>query len=98
MKKMEIEKIRTTVETQFRELFPKEKLVKVEVEEEEEDRDGDETLNIIVVFDGKKLLGGKRTLELTWRVRRKLEKDEDRFLTFGFCIKEEAGELGIALP
>ena len=97
MKKMKKEEIQTVVETLFKEVLPKEKLVKVEVEEEE-DWDGDETLNIIVVFDGKKLLDAKKTLELTWRAHRKLEEDEDRFPTFGFCIKEEAGELGIALP
>ena len=96
MKKMEIEEIRTIIEKLFRELLPREKLVKVEIEEDE-GWQGDEILNIIVVFDGKRL-NAKKTVELTCRARKKIEEDEDRFPMFGFVVKEEAGELGIALP
>ncbi|MCY4052628.1 MAG: hypothetical protein OXE98_01970 [Hyphomicrobiales bacterium] len=96
MKKMELEKIQTIVETLFVELLPEAKLVKVEVQEEES-WEGDELLNIIIVFDGKRL-DAKKTNELTWRVRKKTGEDEDRFLLFGFVVKEEAGEMGITLP
>ena len=96
MKKMELEKIRTIVEALFAELLPEAKLVKVEVQEEES-REGDELLNIIVVFDGERL-DAKKTNELTWRTHTELAEDEDRFPMFGFVVKEEAGEMGIALP
>ncbi|MCY4035516.1 MAG: hypothetical protein OXF29_07635, partial [Hyphomicrobiales bacterium] len=61
MKKMELEKIQTIVETLFVELLPEAKLVKVEVQEEES-WEGDELLNIIIVFDGKRL-DAKKTNE-----------------------------------
>lgn len=96
MKKMKVEEIQSIVKTLFEELLPKAKLVKVEVQEDE-GWDEDEELNIIIVYDGKGL-DGKKTLELTWRAHEKMGEDEDRYPTFGFVVKEEAGELGIALP
>ena len=45
-----------------------------------------------------KRLDAKKTNELTWRVRKKIGEDEDRFPLFGFVVKEEAGEMGITLP
>ena len=96
MKKMELEKIQTIVKRLFAKLIPEAKLVKVEIEEEE-GWQGGEMLNIIVVFDGKRL-DAKKTNELTWRVRKKIGEDEDRFPLFGFVVKEEAGEMGIELP
>ena len=92
---MEMGKIQAIVEALFTKLIPEAKLVKVEIEEEE-GWQGGEMLNIIVVFDGKRL-DAKKTNELTWRVRRKIGEDEDRFPLFGFVVKEEAGELGIEL-
>lgn len=95
---MEVKEIQNRIEKLSKKTLPKDELLKVQVKEYE-DWEGDEILDVIIVLEGKKKLDVEKTIELRRLVRDELEEsDEGRFSMFKFVIREEAGELGIAIP
>ena len=81
----------------FKEILPKDKLVKVDVKERE-DWYGEEILRIMIVYSGQQL-DGEGTLMLRTLAHRELAKaDEERCPVFGFVVKKEAWEMGIEIP
>ncbi|MCY4053571.1 MAG: hypothetical protein OXE98_06795 [Hyphomicrobiales bacterium] len=96
--KMEIKEIQTRIEKISRKTLPKGEFVKVRVKEYE-DREGEEVLDVVIILEGKRKFDAKKSIKLSRLVRDELvESDEERFPMFQFVIKEEAGELGIAIP
>lgn len=98
MKKMRIKEIQDLVERLSKGMLPKGELVKVYVKESES-WEGDEFLDVIIVFEGKKELDHKKTLRLGPLTRKEMiEYGDSRFPMIDFVVKDEAGELGIAIP
>ena len=98
MTKMRIKDIQELVERLSKDMLPKGELVKVYVKESE-DWEGDEFLDVIIVFEGKKKLDHKKTLRLGPLARKEMVESGDfRFPMIDFVVKGEAGELGIAIP
>lgn len=95
---MQIKEIQNLVERLSEGMLPKGELVKVHVEEKE-DWEGEEFLDVIIVFEGKQELDHKKTLRLGPLTRKEMiESGDSRFPMIDFVVKEEAGELGIAIP
>lgn len=95
--KLKTEKIQAIVGKLFKEILPKDKLVKVDVKERE-DHYGEEVIRIMIVYSGPSLDGAK-TLKLGTLARWELaDADEERCPVFGFVVKEEAWEMGIEIP
>ena len=79
-------------------MLPKGELVKVHVKENEY-WEGGKFLDVIIVFEGKKKLDHKKTLRLGPLTRKEMiESGDSRFPMIDFVVKDEAGELGIAIP
>ena len=98
MKKMQIEEIQDLVKRLSKGMLPEGELVKVYVKEGE-DWEGEEFLDVIIVFEGKKKLDHKKTLRLGPLARKEMiEFGDSRFPMIDFVVKDEAGELGIAIP
>ena len=95
---MEIKEVQSIVERLSRSMLPKGEFVKVHVKESE-DWEGDEILDVIIVFEGKKKLNHDKTLSLGPLLREKMiESGDSRFPMIDFVVKDEAGVLGIAIP
>ncbi|MCY4048391.1 MAG: hypothetical protein OXF24_02260 [Hyphomicrobiales bacterium] len=95
---MEIKEIQTRIEKISKKTLPKGEFVKVRVKEYE-DWEGEEILDVVIILEGKKKFDAKKSLEMSRLVHDELvESDENRFPMFQFVLKEEAGELGIAIP
>ena len=98
MQKMAIREVRDIVEKLSKEMLPKGELVKVHVKEDE-DWEGDEILDVIIVFEGKKKINHKKTLRLGPLLRKEMiESGDSRFPMIDFVVKDEAGVLGITIP
>ena len=90
-------KMEIRVRKLFKELLPKEKLVKV-VAEPDEDWEGDDILKVTVLFDGAKRLDAGKLNELSTRAWLDPANEEDApFPIFYFLSKSDAREMNLAL-
>ena len=95
---MDVKEIRTRIEKLSMKTLSKGEFIKAQVKEDE-DWQGNEILDVTIVLEGRKEFDTEKSFKLSRLVRDELvESDEKRFPMFKFVIKEEAGELGIAIP
>ena len=95
--KLKTGKIQVIARKLFKEILPKDKLVKVDVKERE-DWYREEVLRVMIVYSGQQL-HGEGTLMLGTLAHGELAKaDEERCPVFGFVVKEKAWEMGIEIP
>ena len=95
--KLKTGKIQAITRKLFKEILPKDELVKVDVKKGE-DWHGGEVLRVMIVYSGQQL-DGEGALMLGTLAHRGLAKaDGERCPVFGFVVKEEAWEMGIEIP